>query len=1002
MNLNLKKVAIATISAGVFAGAVMASAQATASCFQFTQNMKLGSSGAQVLELQKTLNAGGYTISTSGVGSAGMETTYFGAKTKAAVIKFQAANNIINTGNVYALTRAALNANCTVVPPTGTTTTTQSGPVTVALASVQPNRVLIAGETSAKLADVVFSGNGTVVNVKLLKVGISNSDTLSNVYLYDGNVRLTDGSSVSNDGSVSWNVPSGIFSVNGSKVISVRADVALTSNSVSTSGQSVGFSLVGYTTMGNPAAMVSGVNGPALPIGSAQLATLTLGTNTSITGTNLSLPQLGMNVWGSQVNVSQRSVALKSLTLKMIGSAPITAIANAKLFIDGVQEGNAASVDANQRITFASTRVLSTGSHNVEVRADVVAGSNRNFYFTLENAADISATDSNFTDVNATLANYVSGSKLGATQNIGYAASSTIVIEKSANFSPTNVATGTTSFVLGSYRFAAYGEATKFQYITVQPTLASTTQSLTNVALYVDGAQVGSSYTITSGGTREYSLGSNFIAQPGVSYTVTVKADLVSSNGENVIGTASVALTNVSGIGQESQNSFSITPSTTNPTVTIGGGSPSAGKTVGAVNANISANSPFTLASYTIQGGSIEGITVRSITLALAGSVDLRNISSLHFADQNGATLGDSGIAQSSQSYTVNIPLAVGETKKIVVTATLGSATALATITPTLSLTYYNSSNQSYTLSNVAGDTLTVKTIVVGTPTVSSKLSAQTFSSGINGATKPVITYNATSSNGTALIKNLTFTIAGSGVSSLTIGSKTANVVGTTAMFSGLDMTIPSGNNGVAIPVMVNYAPAYIGSGVGSPSGSTSTVALTGAKIIDAAGNETNPTYSGLVSNAMKIVTSVPTVNALASTASLGVNGSTSTNVKIGSITVKADANGDVVVGKLSYSLNAPAAVSSVVIKVDGAVAKDVADNASTNTTTTATFAAGYRITAGSQKTFDVYASVAPVTTSGSLSVTLGDGSNFLWSDDTASAGTTYSGTELSSTNYNN
>ena len=47
MNLKLKKVAIATISAGFVAGAVMASAQSATSCFQFTENMKLGSSGAQ-------------------------------------------------------------------------------------------------------------------------------------------------------------------------------------------------------------------------------------------------------------------------------------------------------------------------------------------------------------------------------------------------------------------------------------------------------------------------------------------------------------------------------------------------------------------------------------------------------------------------------------------------------------------------------------------------------------------------------------------------------------------------------------------------------------------------------------------------------------------------------------------------------------------------------------------------------------------------------------------
>ncbi len=65
--------------------------------------------GEDVRTLQKLLNTHGYTIATTGSGSTGNETTYFGAATEAAVIKFQIAHNIVPAvGYVGPITRAAL------------------------------------------------------------------------------------------------------------------------------------------------------------------------------------------------------------------------------------------------------------------------------------------------------------------------------------------------------------------------------------------------------------------------------------------------------------------------------------------------------------------------------------------------------------------------------------------------------------------------------------------------------------------------------------------------------------------------------------------------------------------------------------------------------------------------------------------------------------------------------------------------------------------------------
>ncbi len=76
----------------------------------FTADLSIGVSHPDVLKLQKLLNSKGFVITTSGPGSLGNETTFYGARTAAAVKKFQMSKGITPTGNVGPLTRAALNA----------------------------------------------------------------------------------------------------------------------------------------------------------------------------------------------------------------------------------------------------------------------------------------------------------------------------------------------------------------------------------------------------------------------------------------------------------------------------------------------------------------------------------------------------------------------------------------------------------------------------------------------------------------------------------------------------------------------------------------------------------------------------------------------------------------------------------------------------------------------------------------------------------------------------
>ncbi len=62
--------------------------------YYFSNNLYPGANNAEVKMLQKALNDGGYSVSQSGLGSEGNESTYFGGKTTAAVASFQSAVGI--------------------------------------------------------------------------------------------------------------------------------------------------------------------------------------------------------------------------------------------------------------------------------------------------------------------------------------------------------------------------------------------------------------------------------------------------------------------------------------------------------------------------------------------------------------------------------------------------------------------------------------------------------------------------------------------------------------------------------------------------------------------------------------------------------------------------------------------------------------------------------------------------------------------------------------------
>jgi peptidoglycan hydrolase-like protein with peptidoglycan-binding domain len=78
----------------------------------------MGSVGEDVRALQRLLNARGYAIALTGVGSPGNESDTFGAKTRAALVKFQKAQGITPASGYYGpMTRMRLATTPTPTAP---------------------------------------------------------------------------------------------------------------------------------------------------------------------------------------------------------------------------------------------------------------------------------------------------------------------------------------------------------------------------------------------------------------------------------------------------------------------------------------------------------------------------------------------------------------------------------------------------------------------------------------------------------------------------------------------------------------------------------------------------------------------------------------------------------------------------------------------------------------------------------------------------------------------
>jgi peptidoglycan hydrolase-like protein with peptidoglycan-binding domain len=228
---------IAALSGGASAGAAI------------TSDLTVGSTGSQVVALQNALVAQGHLSMPAGVPMG-----YFGALTKAAVAKWQAANGLPATGYFGPLSRARFNGSVATTPGTTTggtvgtgtgsgsgviTTPGAEGDIAVTNAPVSNSTVFEGSDRAPLLAfKVEASGSDMALQRVRVDLGTSNTlyrDVLDRIYLVDDGNRVLaaadlNNSTVVRNASDEYEITlTGINSVvsrGSSRVYSIQADVS--------------------------------------------------------------------------------------------------------------------------------------------------------------------------------------------------------------------------------------------------------------------------------------------------------------------------------------------------------------------------------------------------------------------------------------------------------------------------------------------------------------------------------------------------------------------------------------------------------------------------------------------------------------------------------------------------------------------------------------------------------------------------------------------------------
>lgn len=769
----------------------------------------------------------------------------------------------------------------------GTGTVTTSSGIAVSLNSnTAAATTVINGQALADLASFNFTasndGAAKITTLKVKRVGISSDSAIGNLYLYDGNTKLTDGASFGSAMATFAN-SNGIITIPAgtTKTITVKGDIAAGTGNI-------GVSINAASDIIATASNISGafpLSGNLMSMTTvSDLASVSLGAVTH-GAANINAGTMSATVWSSPFTVSNKAVNMKYIAFKQVGSIASDALQNLTLFVNGVQVGSPVAISSDNRVIFDLTNApvkLNTGATTVELRADIIKGSSRTFSFAVQIASDMVLTDTNY-NVNVTATG--SGINDSATSTINSGSVSTAI---DSTYSNTEVVKNASNVVLGKFTMKAFGEDIKVNSLRVSGAFTGTstiTEGINDLALFVNGSQVGSSQTVTATAglnqtyTKDFGTNNLFTITVGQTVTVEIRGTLnqLSNTEITAVQNDLVVLANKF----EGATSYATSPASnltvTGKNLTVIAGTMSVAKNTGFQNQTLSKNTTNQkIGSFIIQAGNAEGVRVTNLAIGLSGTATLTDMSNL-YVTQNTTPV----MPQSANNFPVNFTLAQNESKTIDVYADLGNIANSSTTITTLTVTATGqNTNTSVGGSPVTGQTITIDAATLDAPTlVTNAPSSQIVTGGTSNFV--AATYKFVANNGSAVINELKFNVTRTAttssstdsVSSISVGGVSAPVVCSggvcQANLTGLSITVPAGVQGYNLSV----TPTYNNVSSAGQGGATTNqdVRLNLVSYKATIGNNQSTTATNVTSNVMILTASKPTV-ALASTNPAGMS----------------------------------------------------------------------------------------------------------------------------------
>ena len=616
-------------------------------CSTFTQSLTLGSTGSEVMALQKLLNSiDGTQVATAGAGSPGNETSYFGGLTRAAVSKFQQKYGITPTAGYWGpISRAKANSLCSgvvVVPPgTPTPTPTPTGPGVTIMAAVQPANSLAPGGTSrVPFTTFTLTNNTgaavTVTGITVQRAGLAVDAVFSGVVLVDENGLQVGISKTLNSNHQATVGDTFTLNAGQTKTLTVAGNMQSAATLASYAGQVVSLSVVGVNTSVpvNGSLPITGANqtiNATLTVGSVTPAISSLDPNSAQTK---NIGDAGLKFSAVRFTAgSAEDLKLYSVRWRLNGTVSASDLANITTVVGGTTYATTVSADGRYyTAVFPGGLLIAKGNAvDVLIQGDVMGtnASGRTAQFDIDKTSDVYFVGQLY-GYGVGLATVSSGTQGSTgtsliTANTPWfdgsaftiSGASVTTIGKATEVPAQNIPVNVPNQPLGGYVTDFRGEAVSVQSAAFTiATSSGQSGYITGVSIYdengavvagpVDASGVGGTLTFTD--TITYPVGRHV-------YTLKGKLPSTYTNGGTVqISTTPSAWTGVTG-------------QTTGNTVTISTGNFSMNTmTVRAAQLNITVSSQPTSQNI-VAGG--QGITFANLQLDASASGEDIRISSL-------------------------------------------------------------------------------------------------------------------------------------------------------------------------------------------------------------------------------------------------------------------------------------------------------------------------------------------------------------------------------------